>query len=158
MGKPFESGDFSTPPSALRNRTFTLGSANTRTSVCSRLGGRVAGQDAAVDDRLRGLRQRVVGVAGVEPGRDAGGAQHGVVAWVRGQSRQGGGVRRRAQNGVHVGLGLRVFERRAALEIGARDGVEFHRKRRMLEASKRVGQVIDGVVRLGQGAVAARIE
>ncbi len=55
-------------------------------------------------------------------------------------------------------LGLRAFERRAPFEIGSRHRVQLHRKRRVLQARKRVGQVINRIVRRGQGTVPAGVE
>ena len=66
----------------------------------------MAGQDAAVHDGLRALRQRVVGMAGIEPSGDAGGAQGEIVFRSLAQSLHGLRVRRCLQNGTHIGSGL----------------------------------------------------
>ena len=52
---------------------------------------------------------------------------------------------------------LPVFELRAAFEVSARHRVQLERERRLLQPRKRVGQVIDRVVRHRQRAVAAGI-
>ena len=49
------------------------------------------------------------------------------------------------------------FERGAPFEVDAGYGIQLEGKRRALQPRERVGNVIDGVVRHGQGTVAARV-
>ena len=117
----------------------------------------VAGEDAAVDVALGELREGVGGLAGGEHGRDAGGAQDGVVARDGREAREGSGVGRRVEDGAHVGGELAGFERGHLGEIRSGDGVELDWELIVFEAAERVGELVDGVVAGGQRAVAAGV-
>ena len=77
---------------------------------------RVAGEQAAVHDRARQLRERVVGVPALHARRDAGGAQARVVERQRRQACDGGGVERLAGVGRRERPQIRgdVMSRRAS--------------------------------------------
>ena len=66
-------------------------------------------------------------------------------------------IGRRFQHRFHVGRALRRFDLRHAFVVGARHFVEFERKLIMLQTHQPISEVIDGVVRAGQRAVAAGI-
>ena len=79
-----------------------LGIAEERDELLADLFGRVAGEDAAVHVGLRGLRQRVVGVACGEARGNAGGAEVGVEAWLGAEASGRGSIGRRGQDGADV--------------------------------------------------------
>ena len=109
---------------------MTFGSSEFADQFAANFFGRVAGQDAAIYHRLRGLRERIVGVPRAEPRGYACGVHHRVIEGI------GGHLRRR---GVHI----------QALEIFARYGIQFEGKGGMLEAPQRIRQMVNGVIRNG---------
>lgn len=94
----------------------------------------VAGQDAAVHSGLGLLWESIGGVAGVEHGCDAGGAEEGVAVGVGGVLRFAGGAEPGAGNVVE--------------HDGELVGAEFE---------EGLGEVVDGVVGAGLGAMAAGV-
>ncbi len=114
------------------------------------MAGIFAGQDTAVHHRARRLRQCVLGVAGLQHGGHAGGAEHGVVAGILGKPLRGGGVVGGRGSGgdkaAHV-LGVRAAQLGGAAEVVARHLVELHGESVVLEARERPGELIDRIAR-----------
>src|ERR1700722_1486452 len=118
----------------------------------------MARENAAVDVGPSHAGERVIGMAAFEASSDAGGAHAGVVIRNGGKAQESAGVRRRAENGLHIRADRAANDDRFAREIFASDFVQFEGKLVMLEAGERVGQLVDGVFRCGQRAVAAGID
>ncbi len=85
----------------------------------------MAGKDAAIDVGLRGLRQRVVGVAAGETRGDAGSTEIGVEAGLLAETGGRGRIGRRRQDAVDVVGCLALLLGGEILEIGARDRVQL---------------------------------
>ena len=102
--------------------------AEERDELLANLFRRVAGKDAAVHVGLRGLRQRVVGVAGGKPRGDAGGAEVGVEARFGAETRGRSQIRRRGQDGAHICRRLARFLLGEILEVGARHLIQLEWK------------------------------
>src|SRR5216683_4512946 len=117
----------------------------------------VAGEDAAVDVGVGELREGVGSLAGGEHGGDAGGAEDGVEAWDVGEAGYGLWVGWGLEDGAHVGCLLAGFEGGQFFKVGSCDGVELEGELVLFEAGERVGDVVDGVVFDGEGAVAAGV-
>ena len=119
--------------------------------------GRNAREDAAVDGGPGALRQGVVGMAGLEHGGDAGGAQHGVIAGDPSTA-----ARRRRCPGVgddraHGRPGLAADDLGHAGEIGAVGVVELDRELIAADPVDAACQMVDGVVGHRPRAVAAGV-
>src|SRR5207302_11025900 len=100
---------------------------------------RVSGEDAAVDVGLSAAGERVGRVAGGHHGGDAGGAHGRVVDGAGGETLDGCGIGRGFEDGAEVCSLLRLNERGAGGEFGARDFVEFEGEGRFFEAREGVG-------------------
>ena len=77
------------------------------------------------------------------------------------QAMERGSVRRRVEDGEHVGCGLgiavRLFDSGHLGEVGAGDGVELKREDIFVEAAQGVGELVYGVFACGERAMAAGI-
>ena len=117
----------------------------------------MAGKNPAIYIGASHTRQRVVRVAAFEPGGDAGSADPRVVIRNSGKPGEGRWLRRRGKNGFHIGADRAADNGRFAREIFAGDFVEFERKLVAFQAGQAVSELVDGVFRSGQRAVATRI-
>ena len=106
--------------------------------------GRLGGEDTAVDQRVRALRQRVVGVPPFEARGHARRAHQRVVHGGLGQPRRRTGVTRGGR--LHVRPERSGLDTRHPIEIRARHLVELHRELEFRQSREAFRQVIDGVV------------
>ena len=119
------------------------------------LGG-MPGQDPAIDNRLRRLRKGVIGMAGGQAGRDTGGVQRRIINRVLRKPSDSRQVRRVLENQLHVFSPLSGFDLRRSPVIGAGDIVQLERKLIALQAPETIGEVVNGIVRDRDRAVAPR--
>ena len=115
-------------------------------------------KNTAIDVGASGLRKRVWRVPAGEHGGDAGGAQERIVIRHHRKTLDCGGIWRLLSYAFHVRGNLAGFHSRVLCEIAARDFVDFWGERIGLQAGEGAGQVVDGVIRAGDGAMPAGIQ
>ena len=121
------SGDGGLLTGGSRTVTFTLSPASRRITASTSAPGR-PGQDSAIDHRARKLRQRVVGVPGLDPRGHARRAELRVVVGRARQPRGRGLIGRHRRDRAHVDRRLAALGRRRPLQEHPRHVVDVQRK------------------------------